>query len=271
MNSLNPEPQQTQSLPATDGLAPPANSAPADPSHPLGQQPQETQPAPPPKSPELEDWKSALRNAVEHWLAAVQTLPPEAMTQTPSTDPPDLHSLFEQLTIVATESRRLNRRTIDALNQWTALMQGFDANLADVRSALLTREETSAMSREVALALLDLLDRLDRMHSAFARQPKPGWGWGWSAWRHAWSTQTDALDIVREHLLTLLSRTGIERVPALHAPFDPRTMTALSAEPDPSRAHHTVIEEISPGYRQGGEVLRTAQVKVSVNRSPTTV
>jgi len=67
--------------------------------------------------------------------------------------------------------------------------------------------------------------------------------------------------------VTLLTRAGIEPIRALDTPFDPRTMTALAAEPDPARPHHTVIEELTPGYRWGGEVLRTAQVKVSVNRN----
>lgn len=215
------------------------------------------------------DWKNALRDAVEHWLATVDALPEEADLQSRPADDPDLHSLFEQLTVVAAESRRANRRTIDALGQWTTLLQGFDAGLGDVRTALLTRNADAGLSREYALALVDLLDRLNRMDAAFARQPREGWGWGWSAWRLAWASQREALDIVREHLVTLLTRAGIEPVPALHSLFDPRIMTAVSAVPDHSRPHHTVIEELSPGYRRGAEILRPAQVKVSLNPTPT--
>jgi hypothetical protein len=250
----------------------PASVAESDPMSPLEPEVTANEPAAPvetddpPDAVELADWKTGVREAVEQWLATVDCLPDECESDADLADAPDLHSLLEQLTVVASESRRVNRRTIDALGQWTALLQGFDTGLADVRAAVLAREEQIELSREYALALVDLLDRLNRIGTAFARRPARAWGWGLGAWRKAWATQGEALDIVREHLVTLLTRAGIEPIRSLGAAFDPLAMTAVAAEPDPTRPHQTVIEELSPGYRWGGDVLRTAQVKVSVNR-----
>jgi hypothetical protein len=270
MNNLPPD------YDATGGTSPPGEPSPvpdyglgpaSEPQDSIGEPTPVVEAAADPAALELADWKDAVRIAVDRWLDTVDTLPPESEAEATPMEPPDLHALLEQLTVVASESRRANRRTIDALGQWTALFQGLDAGLADVRAAVLAREEEPGLSREYALALVDLLDRLRRMGTAFARRPARGWGWGWGAWGKAWAAQREALDIVREHLVTLLTRAGIEPIRALDTPFDPRTMTALAAEPDPARPHHTVIEELTPGYLWGGEVLRTAQVKVSVNRN----
>ena len=40
-------------------------------------------------------------------------------------------------------------------------------------------------------------------------------------------------------------------------------MTAVATEPNQQRPPQTVLEEIAPGYSRQGELLRTAQVKVS--------
>jgi molecular chaperone GrpE (heat shock protein) len=43
-------------------------------------------------------------------------------------------------------------------------------------------------------------------------------------------------------------------------------MVAVAAEPDPQRPHQTVIEEIAAGYLRDDELLRAAQVKVTLNK-----
>jgi len=54
-------------------------------------------------------------------------------------------------------------------------------------------------------------------------------------------------------------------MPVLNQPFDPTTMVAVAVEPDAGRPAQTVIEEVVTGYQREGDLLRLAQVKVSVN------
>ena len=65
------------------------------------------------------------------------------------------------------------------------------------------------------------------------------------------------------HLEGMLKQQGISRIPTLEQLFDPMLMTAVATAEDSNRPPQTVLEEIAPGYRRHGELLRPAQVKVS--------
>ena len=54
------------------------------------------------------------------------------------------------------------------------------------------------------------------------------------------------------------------RIPTVGGIFDPTTMVATATESDPSRPHQSVIEELTTGYRLQNELLRVAEVKVSI-------
>ena len=79
-----------------------------------------------------------------------------------------------------------------------------------------------------------------------------------------WEAQHQALDILVGHLEGLLTREGVTRIATAEQPFDPTTMMAVATEPDPTRPPQTVVEEVADGYLRDGELLRAAQVKVTL-------
>lgn len=73
----------------------------------------------------------------------------------------------------------------------------------------------------------------------------------------------DGLKLVRERFLALLNTEGIEVIPALRQPFDPKLHVAISAEPRTDVQPGVVIRVLRQGYRQRGRVLRFAEVIVA--------
>jgi molecular chaperone GrpE (heat shock protein) len=224
-------------------------------------------PAPPETG--VADWKEMLRRDFERWLATIEDLP-AAASAAGSEPVPDLASFYEQLAALGAESRRANRRTTEAFSQWGDTLQKFETELDRLRTQLndraADRADDDGLPRAHCLALLELLDRLQRLQKAFAAPPTGSWWAGDKRWRKVWSTQHDAFDIVVGHLETLLQQAGVERLPTLDEPFDPAVMVAVATEPDADLPHHTVLEEILPGYQRHGELLRPAQVKLSLNK-----
>jgi molecular chaperone GrpE (heat shock protein) len=214
--------------------------------------------------PDLADWKNQLRSDFEQWLDSIEEIPldPDDLD---NVDEPDLHSFYEELASLATESRKANRRTAEAISQWNDVLHLFQGDLSQLRRLFTERfgAEAETLPRAHCLALLDLLDRFERLAEAFDRPPKRVWWSNDRTWRAAWGAQRGALDILRSHLLALLKKEGIARIVTRGASFDPGTMTAVAVEPSADLPPQTVLEELIPGYICRGTVLRLAQVKVS--------
>lgn len=229
-----------------------------------------TAPAPNPSSTpgSLPEWKQILRHKLEHWLTHLDDEPdflPE-----PDLEPePDLYSFFEALTALSAESRKANRRAAEAFSQWNLVLENFQGRLEEMarQSAASSEPEEEGIPRELCLALIEIMDRIQRLAEAFRRPPQRTVRFFDRTWSKAWDTQGQALDILCDHFHTLLKRTEIRRLPCVGKPFDPTAMAVVQIEADPSRPHHTVLEELAPGYRRHGEILRVAQVKISVRPS----
>lgn len=127
--------------------------------------------------------------------------------------------------------------------------------LADQRNmqARQQRErEESLRFAEAALIreLLIVLDDLDRT----LRETKP-------------TAQTqpvlDGVSMVREKFVKVLRSHGVERIAALHQPFDPELHEAILQQPTADHAPGTVVMELESGYRMHERVLRPARVAVA--------
>ncbi len=112
--------------------------------------------------------------------------------------------------------------------------------------------------------LVEIADRVERMGEAFRTTPGGKWTFGQSHWIKAWDSQCKGMDILKEHLLDYLKAEGVQRLQVKGLPFDPSCMNAVSVESSSNHPHNTVIEEMSPGYRLGNDLLRAAQVKIAV-------
>jgi len=227
-----------------------------------------------PGDDELTEWKDELRRDFETWLASIDEIP-ESDDGQPGDEPdaaPDLYSFYEQFAAASAESRKANRRTAEAMSQWGDTLARFEGGLQPLRETVAqlaaVQPKAGRMARAHCLVLVELLERMHRLDRAFASPPvAPRFWWGASAdrtWRQSWDAQHQALDILVGHLEGLLTREGVTRIDTAEQPFDPTTMMAVATEPDDSRPPQTVVEEVAAGYRRDGELLRAAQVKVTL-------
>ncbi len=78
------------------------------------------------------------------------------------------------------------------------------------------------------------------------------------------------LDLAYKELVAILQEQGVEHIPVIGKAFNPHEMECVEVV---SGNDNEVVEEVLPGYRLHGKVLRVAQVKVgkkpaeSVNNS----
>ena len=71
------------------------------------------------------------------------------------------------------------------------------------------------------------------------------------------------VELIFKQLQDVLQKLKVERVPAQGEPFDPRVHEAIEmVETDTTPDHH-VLEELQPGYRIKGRLLRPAMVRVA--------
>jgi molecular chaperone GrpE len=218
----------------------------------------------------LSAWKENLRRDFEAWLASVGEIPDSAAAEAPDENP-DLYSFYEQLTAANAEFRKTNRRTAEAFGQWGEALARFDEEMKSVRNLLgrlsAGQDNEAALSRGHCLALVELLDRMQRIALAFQSPPAKTWWSRDEAWRRVWENQRHAFEILIEHFRELLEKEGVRPIETIGRPFDPTVMSAAAVQADPERIHNTVIEEFAAGYFRHGELLRAAQVKVIINKS----
>ena len=190
-----------------------------------------------------------------------------------------LEGLHEELIASTEENRRGNRRMLEVLKNFSGVLDALSATSNDTHKAVralpaMTSAAPSAgdgSSNPLALALVELADRIDRVAHGFTRPPAGRQPW-WpsarrqvAAWREAWEMQADALAILRSHLAATMQRANLERLNVLDRPFDPNTMTAVESTVDSVKPDHTVLAEILPGWMNtaSGQLVRLAQVRVS--------
>ena len=189
-----------------------------------------------------------------------------------------LNDLHEELIATSSEARRGNRRMLDVLRNFGAVLDALSATVNDTHKAVRAIPAASTrqpgdreLPREWALALVELTDRIERVTDGFSRPPAAAASW-WpgarkalAVWSDAWAMQADALGILRGHLAALLNRADLVRLEVVGQPFDPNTMTAVESAVDADQPDHTVLTEMLPGWRHAitGQLVRPAQVRVS--------
>lgn len=218
----------------------------------------------------LRAWKTALREDFESWLDTLGEIPSELSKEPEPDESPDLTTVFGDLSSLALESRKSNRRTADAFTQWNAVLTGFQDDLKRLRERerimLESQPPPDPVPTATAAFLVDFHDRLTRLAQAQTQMPaaKLGFFGADTAWKTAWQNQRSALDITLSHLQTFLKEQGFQRIHALGQPLDPTRMAVIEGRLAPDKAPHTVLEEIAPGWLLGSRVLRPAQVVVAI-------
>ena len=133
------------------------------------------------------------------------------------------------------------RALADALNDLAA------AKLRVTRDARAAAED---MKKQLIEQLLPVLDNLDRTIAAADAAGDA-------------QTVIEGVLLVRQQLEGVLRGYGVERIDAQDREFDPAIHEAVTTTYVPTLAlHDTVIDQISPGYRFNGALLRPAKVVV---------
>jgi molecular chaperone GrpE len=155
----------------------------------------------------------------------------------------DPRTRWELLT-AAHEAERQRDEYLDDLRRARAEFENFRRRTG--RESATAREAGKA---DVAMALLDVLDDLDRTVEAADGSTD--------------ETLAKGVSLVAEKLVTTLRGLGLERLEPTGASFDPALHEAVQQVPaDGDGDEATVERTLRPGYRVGQRVLRPAMVVV---------
>jgi len=115
-------------------------------------------------------------------------------------------------------------------------------------------EGTAAAKRALLTRVLGVMDNLDRAMEH---------GSGDAPDRDALLT---GLRLTSWQFKQLLQQEGLETIPAVGRPFDPRLHEAVDTVATTEQPEGVVVREYLKGYRLGGDVLRPARVVVAAPR-----
>ena len=108
------------------------------------------------------------------------------------------------------------------------------------------------MSLLVIIIIVDVIDHLAiALKSDKLDEVDSGWLEGFNA--------------IHKKFLSSLSFEGFERFESLGQDFDPRKHEALLSSISSEYEPNTVIAELRPGYMHNDEVVRPAQVEISID------
>ena len=180
----------------------------------------------------------------------------------------DLHSLLAEMAALKNEVRLQARQFKTALEQ----MQAFGDALREQterlqrdldRSRLQLAETRTQAERGLLLGLLDLRDRLQAgLDAQQAWRPTSIQRLLGAEPRLAQSMREGSV-LVLQRLDALLESYRVQPIAAVGQPLDPHAMRAAGVEWSPQVGEGLVLRELRRGFRQGGELLRLAEVIVN--------
>lgn len=176
--------------------------------------------------------------------SSTEVLPPEDRSDNADGTP-------ENEMVPRAEAEHWQQRAIDAESKLQAFAEGFDRYKRE-HDAVRTRLERDLETRvreSLGRTFSGVLDALDNLERALGHAED--------------NPLAEGVRLVHKQVLDILTAEGLERIDTLDRPFDPQVAEAVSVVPveDASLAN-TVLEELRPGYRFRGKVLRAAQVRV---------
>ena len=71
------------------------------------------------------------------------------------------------------------------------------------------------------------------------------------------------MEKIYQQMTSILSKLGVEEIPALNEPFDPKVHNAIRQIEDENFGESTVCEVYQKGYRLGDRIVRCAMVSVA--------
>lgn len=177
-----------------------------------------------------------------------------------------LKQLEKQVSKLGREQYRANTLAQTQSERLQAVLEALQSAVARQEAA--QQEAVQKAKLDVLKSLLPVLDGLEaglksggrhayRLH--LQGSPEAGTLIAW----------LDGQRLLRDRLLALLNKEGIEPIPSIGQPFDPYRHVAVSTVKDESLPNGQIVAEEQRGYAAGDQVLRYAQVVVVRNKSKT--
>ena len=73
----------------------------------------------------------------------------------------------------------------------------------------------------------------------------------------------NGMEKIYQQMTGILQKLGIEEIPAMNEPFDPKVHNAIRQIEDENFGESTVCEVYQKGYRLGDRIIRCAMVSVA--------
>jgi molecular chaperone GrpE len=167
----------------------------------------------------------------------------EAQTSAPADPEKDRGTLLRELE----EARQQAAESHDRFLRAHADMDNFRKRMERTYT-----DRVHSAKKEILRKLLGVKDNLERAVQ-----------YGSSA--QAGEGVLEGVKLTQYQLEQILQSEGVQGIEALGKPFDPHYEEAVQSVNDPDVPDHTVVQVVRAGYTYGDEVLRPAQVIVSVH------
>ena len=115
------------------------------------------------------------------------------------------------------------------------------------------REQAEFREYAVADVVKNFLPILDNFDLALRSQTNEG------------TAMRSGIELIRKQMDDVLSRLGVQVIPAQGSTFDPRVHEAIEMVESADHADHEVIDELQRGYKLKERLLRPAMVRVATN------
>lgn len=185
---------------------------------------------------------------VEETVPQQDTAPNAADTSAPEAETPEAVSTEEvsdsaaELTAKLAESEKA---LAEKEKQYQYLAAEYD-NFRR-RSAKEKSEAYSNAKADAALAFLPVYDNLQRALAAPCSD----------------EAYAKGVEMTMTQLKEVLTKLGIEEIPALGEPFDPNLHNAVMHVEDEGAGENTIVDVFQTGFKSGDKVVRFAMVKVA--------
>jgi len=211
-----------------------------------------------------EDARQRLLQQFAHSLEQAADAPGEADPGPGA--PPDLHTLLAEMAALRNEARLQARQARGAVEELHAFGEALREHNERLQRDLEQARAAAAAARAEAERglLLGLIDLRDSLQAALAAaQPPRGWrAWFGGAARLAASLREGSA-LTLQRVDALLADHRVRPIAAVGQPLDPHCMRAVAVEAAAGQPPGVVLRELRPGYRQGSELLREAEVIVN--------
>ncbi len=165
----------------------------------------------------------------------------------PTQQEDELHALREQLAGAQREAAESHDKYLRARADMENYKKRIERTYADL---------AKTAKKDLLRKLLGVKDNLERaLHYGETAEGTAGEG------------IIEGVRLTQYQLDQLLTQEGVQPIEAEGQPFDPQRQEALQRVEDPNVPDHTVVKVVRKGYTYQDEVLRPAQVIVSVHGS----